>query len=99
MNPKESRRKFSDDFKLRAVQLVLGDKLRKADVARQLGLTPKMVDRWVGEYRNREGWARSEAQQKKEDENRRLRRENLRLRQENEILKKAGAYFAKESTR
>jgi transposase len=59
-----------------------------------------MLNRWVQEYRNGEnevfrGSGKLTAEQ---EELRRLREENRRLKLEREILIKAAAFFAKESS-
>jgi transposase len=57
------------------------------------------VSRWVREYRDEKEAASLGVPSRREleAENRRLRKENKRLRMEREILKKAAAFFAKES--
>jgi len=69
------------------------------EVARRLGINQTNVSRWVREYRQDNeptiegGATRGEL----EAEIKRLRKENQRLQMEREILKKAAAFFAKES--
>jgi len=69
------------------------------EVARRLGINQTNVSRWVREYRQDNeptvegGATRSELQ----SEVKRLRKENQWLQMEREILKKAAAFFAKES--
>ena len=75
-----------------------GDKSAKA-VAEELGISPKTLYGWLRQYRQEHG-LRSEGdmrQESMEEELKRLRRENTRLKMEREILKKATAYFAKET--
>ena len=69
-------------------------------VARSLEMSPKTLANWV--YRVRQGLALSKGNgnapaTELEAEVSRLRAENARLKVEKEILKKAAAYFAKES--
>ena len=69
-------------------------------VARSLEMSSKTLANWV--YRARHGQAMLKRQPVKpvselEAELARLRQENARLRVEKDILKKAAAYFAKES--
>ena len=40
------RRQFDRDFKVDAVRLVIEGKQRVSDVARQVGVTPKMLSQW-----------------------------------------------------
>ena len=66
----------------------------------KFGYSQTNVSRWVREYRQEndppvEGAA---SRGDLETENKRLRKENQRLQMEREILKKAAAFFAKESS-
>ena len=103
---KRERRVFSWEFKVEAVRLMqerreLGVSL--AQVGRELDIRPSMLRAWA---RRLEAGARSTgtdglpgigAQPSVEEELRRVRRENAVLRQERDFLKKAAAFFAKES--
>lgn len=95
-----TRRKYTKEFKLDAVRLVTEQGYKCAEAARNLGLNANMLGRWVQEYRDDEQQAfRGNGQLSAgEEELRRLRVENKRLRLEREILKKAAAFFAKESS-
>ena len=91
------RRKFTDEFKAETVRLVNEGPRSIAEVARDLDLTESAVRHWVSradvDAGRREGVTTPEL-----DELRRLRAENRQLRMEREILKKATAFFAREST-
>ncbi len=93
-----TRRKFSREFKIEAVNLVTGRGVSIAQAARDLDLHQTVLGRWVRDY----GAASNQAfpghgHLKPEDEElRRLRRENTKLKAERDILKKAAAYFAKD---
>ena len=88
-----------EDLKQTAIEMALqGDKSAKV-VAEELGISPKTLYGWLRQYRQEHG-LRSEGemrQESMEEELKRLRRENTRLKMEREILKKATAYFAKET--
>ncbi len=89
------RRQYSAEFKAEAVKLVQEQGLSRAQVARDLGVAASMVGRWVLDA---EAQALPGALSPSErEELRRLRRENKVLRTEREILKKAAAFFARES--
>ena len=94
------RKKYTKEFKLDAVRLVVEQGYTCAEAARNLGLNANMLNRWVREYRADEGEAfRGNGKLTAEQEElRRLREENRRLKLEREILKKAAAFFAKESS-
>ena len=92
-------RTYSDEFKADAVRLVLQEGLSAAGVAKDLGINPNTLHNWVNLKRTQnihEGVGPEEIEDK-DSELARLRRENRILREEREILKKAAAFFAKES--
>jgi transposase len=94
-----TRRRFSREFKVEAVKLVLDRGVTVSQAARDLDVHVNVLRGWVRAHR--EDPAHSfpgEGQQKPEAaELTRLRREVARLKMERDILKKAAAYFAKES--
>jgi transposase len=99
MNQKRIRQHYTKEFKNDAVKLVVEHGYSANEAARRLGINQTNVSRWVREYRQDNepsvegGATRSEL----ESEVKRLRKENQRLQMEREILKKAAAFFAKES--
>jgi transposase len=99
MNQKRQRQKFTKQFKEDAVKLVLENRYSCSEVGRRLGINQTNVSRWVSEHRDRQqSYEAGEVPRSDlERENKRLRKENERLRMEREILKKAAAFFAKES--
>lgn len=92
-------RQYSDDFKLNAARLVREQGLSCAAVARQLGVVEQNIHRWVQKYDQQVEQESNAARPRSEIEAelRKLRHENAQLRMEKEILKKATAFFAKES--
>ena len=72
-----------------------------ADIARELGVHHKTLGNWVGDERRRRARGADPASvtEAERDELRRLRKEVAELRMEREILRKAAAYCAKETTR
>ena len=92
---KRHRRKFTDEFKAQTVKLIRESGRTVASVARELDLTETAVRSWV-----KRADAAGSAEMLSPDERaelRRLRKENSELRMEKEILRKATAFFAKES--
>ena len=92
------RRSFSAEYKAEVVELVRTSGKSAGQVARELDLTETAVRKWVARAEvdagsGPEGVLSSDER----EELRRLRRENTQLRMEREILKKATAFFAKES--
>ena len=90
-------RKYSKDFKLQAARLVAEQGYSYNQAAERLGATAWSIRDWVHKFRQTGELADQDQTGPKADELRELRRENARLKMENEILKKAAAYFAKES--
>ncbi len=92
------RRSYSKEFKQDVVNLVLEEGRGIGEVSRELDLTETAVRRWVDQAKVDRGLEKSEKLTSDERaELRKLRAENRRLRMEREILKKATAFFAKES--
>jgi transposase len=92
------RRRFSDEFRAGAVRLVLEEGKPVTRTARELDLATSVLSRWVEQARADQGTStRGTLTTDEKDELSRLRRENRELRLEREILKKAAAFFAKES--
>ena len=99
MNKKLDRVKYTKEFKQDAVNLVTEQGYSANEVARRLGVGQSNVSRWVRELRkDQQDGAEGEVPRKElEAEVKRLKKENQRLQMEREILKKAAAFFAKES--
>jgi len=92
----KSRPPYPEEFRREAVQLVRGGR-KVSDVAESLGVTEQSLRNWVKqdqiERRERDdGLTLAER-----EELTRLRRENKRLEQERDLLKRAAAFFARET--
>ena len=90
-------RKYSKEFKLQAAKLVTEQGYSYDQAAKRLGTTGWSVRHWVRKFQETGELPSKVQSQPKIDEIRQLRKENAQLRMENDILKKAAAYFAKES--
>ena len=93
------RRKFSREFKLEAVRLVKERGVAVTQAARDLDLHENVLRKWVKELAADPGHAfPGHGQMKPEQlEIERLCREVAKLKAERDILKKAAAYFARDS--
>ena len=91
------RKRYSNDFKLEAARLVVEHGYTFKEAAKRLGTTDWSIRQWVQKFRQSRELPPAGTPQPEADEMRRLRKENKRLQLENEILKKAAAYFAKDS--
>lgn len=94
-----SRKKYSKEFKLDAVSLVLDQNYTRAEAARSLGLNSNMLGRWVSEQQSDSGHAfRGNGKLTPDQEEiRKLKSQVKNLEMEKEILKKATVFFAKET--
>jgi transposase len=91
-----ARRKFSYEFKKDAVEIVRTSDKPIAVVARELGLSDTSLGNWVRQDRidrgEREGLTTGQQAELSE-----LRKDNARLRMERELLKRAVAFWVRES--
>ncbi len=87
---------YPPEFRAEAVRLLRSGGLTQGQVSQDLGVSTYTLRNWLKQSEvdagEREGLTSDER-----DELRRLRRENKVLREEREILKKAAAFFARES--
>ena len=91
------KQEYTAEFKELAVKRVRGGQTVGA-VARDLGLVEQTLRNWVkAAAAGKLNGAGTRVVTPEEMELSRLRAENLRLKRENEILKKATAYFAKDT--
>ena len=93
---KTTCRKYTDEFKDEAVKLITEQGHRITEAARNLDIHDSLLRRWIKD-RSTDGKGNSPESGKLQRKLKRLKRENERLRMEREILKKAAAFFAKES--
>ena len=93
------RRQFSREFKLEAVGLVRERGVSVVQASRDLDVGVSLFRRWLKEFSSDPGQAfPGQGQLKPEQQEiERLRREVAKLKAERDILKKAAAYFARDS--
>ncbi len=97
--------KYTQEFKDSTVQLVLNSDKSVLKIGADLDVNPKTIYNWIKAYKlknniqidNRFKNKTSVIKNSESEELKRLRAENKLLRQERDILKKATAYFAKET--
>ena len=93
------RRRFGSEFKIEAVRLVRERGVRVAQAARDLEVHENVLRKWVKDFvadpvHAFPGHGQLKPEQLEID---RLKREVAKLKAERDILKKAAAYFARES--
>jgi transposase len=94
---RRARRQFTDEFVAGAVPLVLDEGKRVGAVARELDLTPSSLANWVRHAQADRTKGRTGLTTAEREELARLRKELRIVQEEREILKKAAAFFAKQS--
>ena len=97
-------RSYPQEFKASAIQLALNNDQSVKKVAEDLEMSDKTLHSWVRAYKKAHNLAigtrnpiTSGSKESLEEENRRLRKELADVKKDREILKKAAAYFAKET--
>ena len=99
MSSNRVRQRYTVEFKDDAVRLVTEQGYSCAEAGRRLGINANNIVRWVRQHRDQQEYDERDDLSPKQlqAEIQRLRKENKRLQMEREILKKAAAFFAKES--
>lgn len=96
-------KKYSKEFKDSTVQLIIKNNENVKKVAEDLDINPVTLYSWVTTYKKDHNIplgnnkTKNTQEETEVEELKRLRHENKILKQERDILKKATAYFAKES--
>jgi len=86
---------YPAEFKESAIKLAIESKQPFAQTARELGITKSSLYNWVNKYSKPKEVMRDD--EHLYDELKRLKKELDKVTQERDLLKKAAAYFAKES--
>jgi len=92
----KTRPPYPPEFRRRIVELVRAGRTPE-ELSREFEPTAQSIRNWVGQADLDEGRREDGLMSVERDELRRLRRENRQLREEREILKKAAAWFARET--
>ena len=90
------RRSFPDEYKAQVVDLCRSGERSVGAVAKDLDLSETAVRRWIAQAEIDAGH-RAGLTSAEREELARLRRENRTLREERDILKRAAAFFARET--
>jgi len=95
------RKKYSKEFKLDAIALVVEQNYSQAEASRNLGVNPNMLGRWIKEADNEDGHAfRGNGKLTPEQaEIRHLEAQVKRLEMEREILKKRRSSLPKKRSK
>lgn len=87
--------KYPEEFRREAVELYRSSERSRAEVAKSLGISDGSLAAWVKAVEAAEVPGALDADERAELA--RLRKENKDLRMDREILRKAAAYFARET--
>lgn len=95
----KERRQYSDELKAEAIRMVVREGLPLAEAGRKLGIPKGTIGSWMNKYQESGEHPLSGTPSVAEllGEVNKLRKELAEVKMEREILKKATAYFAKES--
>lgn len=88
--------KYPEEFRREAVELYRSSDRSRAEVAKSLGISDGSLASWVKQARSEDAGG-LDTDERAELE--RLRKENRELKMDREILRKAAAYFARETSR
>ena len=91
-----ARRRFTEEFRQAAVDLVLRESYSMKAAGERLGVGASTLEYWVKAHQARHGAIGKAEEVDLRKRVAELERENQRLLMEREILKKAAAFFAKE---
>ena len=92
-----NRRRFSEEYKRSAVEMVVSEGMLQSDVCSSLGIARSTLSKWIKLFKKPEeskGISIAELNQRVKA----LESENRLLKMEREILKKATTFFAKETS-
>jgi transposase len=89
---------YPPEFRAEAIRLVRSSGKPRSEIAHDLGLTSETLRLWVKQADLDKGTRQDGLTTEEREELRRLRKENRILREEREILVKAAAFFARETT-
>lgn len=94
---KPSSKQYSDEFKRSAAKLAIENDQSVSQTAKELGVKSNTLQGWLDKYYPDRQQSKQARELTKDREISLLRKENTKLKQERDILKKAAAYFARET--
>ncbi len=89
--------RFTEEFKEEAVKQIKERGYKVSEVSKRLGISSYSLYKWLKQARGNQGRHVTDKTDELKQENQRLKNELKRVEEERDILKKAAAYFAKES--
>ena len=93
----KTRKKYDEEFKKSAVNMLLNSDLNATELANDLGIRPDLISRWKREYEDSGSGKIEKKLDPKDQEIIQLKKELSNVRMERDILKKSIAIFSKIS--
>ena len=92
------KKRFTPEYKEEIIKLVTERKKKISEVAKDIGVTPTSIRRWITQYSEygKDAFPGKGNLRAEDDKIRKLMRDNIDLKEENEILKKAMAIFSRD---
>ena len=95
----KQQKEYTAEFRESAVKLAVESDQSITKTAEELGINKNTLHTWISKYHRPKKQKLNQVEDEHlYDELKQLRQENKRLKEERDILKKAAAYFAKESS-
>ena len=94
---KKVKRSYTAEFKESAINLVISSDKPTATIAKELGIKATTLYSWVNKAKDSDSKKSGTNNAQMFDELKRLKKELSEVKEQRDILKKATAYFAKES--
>ncbi len=94
---KKIKTEYNTEFKERAVNMVIRSEKSTPQIAKDLGIKVSTLYTWVSKAKSTDVTNVSQTNEQLFDELKRLKNELAEVKEQRDILKKATAYFAKES--
>ena len=91
------RKRYNREFQIQACRLVVEQGYSLREASERLGPSSWTIRNWIKKYRKNGELPPADQPVPEAEELKRLRKELKQVQLENEILKKAAAYFAKDS--
>lgn len=94
---KKVKTKYTTEFKERAVKMVIRSEKPTSQIANDLGIKVTTLYSWVNKIKSADNPTQEQSNEEMFNELVRLKKELSEVKEQRDILKKATAYFAKES--
>lgn len=94
---KRVKQEYTTEFKERTIKMVIGSDKSTAQIAKDLGLKSSTLYSWMNKAKSDKTEDNGKNNEQLFDELKRLKKELAEVKEQRDILKKATAYFAKES--